>query len=89
VRRGGADKVLGLGILATHPGYRKLGFASQLIQWGCDEADKAGLECFLNASKLGKPLYEKHGYIEQVEAKDPVVPSAAMLRPARKVDEQK
>lgn len=81
--------MLGLEILATHPGYRKLGLASQLIQWGCDEADKEGLECFLNASKLGKPLYEKHGYAEQMHAKDPVVPSAAMLRSARKVDVNK
>ena len=81
--------MLGLEILATHPGYRKLGFGSQLIQWGCDEADKEGLECFLNASKVGKPLYEKHGYVEQIEAKDPFGPSAAMLRPARKMDEHK
>jgi GNAT superfamily N-acetyltransferase len=83
------DEVLGLEILATHPGYRKLGLASQLIQWGCDQADKGGLECFLNASKAGKPLYEKHGYVEQVDAKDPVVPSAAMLRRARKADDSK
>jgi hypothetical protein len=34
-------------------------------------------------------LYEKHGYAEQMHAKDPVVPSAAMLRSARKVDVNK
>jgi hypothetical protein len=38
---------------------------------------------------LGKPLYEKHGYVEQIQAKDAASPSAAMLRSARKVEEHK
>lgn len=51
----------------THPDYQKRGIASMQLQWGCDEADKAGQECYLDASPVGKSLYEKFGYVAQTE----------------------
>lgn len=33
-----------------------------LLQWGAAEADRLGLESYLEASPEGKPLYEKSGY---------------------------
>lgn len=33
-----------------------------LLQWGADQADQAGLESYLEATMVGKPLYERFGY---------------------------
>ena len=33
-----------------------------LIEWGTRQADEAGLECYVEASVMGRPLYEKHGF---------------------------
>lgn len=34
-----------------------------LLKWGAEEADRLGLESYLEASPEGKPLYEKTGFI--------------------------
>jgi hypothetical protein len=33
-----------------------------LLKWGAEEADRLGLDTYLEASPEGKPLYEKAGY---------------------------
>lgn len=33
-----------------------------LLKWGAEEADRLGLESYLEASPEGKPLYEKSGF---------------------------
>ena len=38
-----------------------------LIEVGLKEADKAGLDAYLDATKTGKPLYERMGFVEQKE----------------------
>ena len=35
-----------------------------LLQWGAQEADRLGLDSYLEASPEGKPLYEKKGFRE-------------------------
>lgn len=39
-------KSLGLNALATHPSYQRNGAATMLVQWGMQQADREGLECF-------------------------------------------
>ncbi|KAI1141344.1 acyl-CoA N-acyltransferase [Hypoxylon sp. FL0543] len=51
-----------LGTMKTH---RKRGYATALIEWGTDLADELGVECYLDASPEGRPLYEANGYVEQ------------------------
>jgi hypothetical protein len=33
-----------------------------LLEWGCQKADEAGLDCYLDATSTGKPLYERYGF---------------------------
>ncbi|KAI8965119.1 acyl-CoA N-acyltransferase [Daldinia sp. FL1419] len=54
-----------LEVLATKEEFRKRGYGSALVKWGTELADQLGLECYLDASPAGKPLYEAHGYVEQ------------------------
>lgn len=33
-----------------------------MLQWGAEQADRAGLESYVESSVMGKPLYERFGY---------------------------
>jgi hypothetical protein len=33
-----------------------------LTEWGIQQADEAGLETYLEASEMGRPLYERYGF---------------------------
>lgn len=35
-----------------------------LLKWGAEQADRLGLDSFLEASPEGKPLYERKGFKE-------------------------
>ncbi|KAF1976795.1 acyl-CoA N-acyltransferase [Bimuria novae-zelandiae CBS 107.79] len=59
-------------IILTHPDYRRKGIGAMLVQWGIDMAKELGVEFWLDASPVGKPLYEKMGF-ELVE-RVPLVP---------------
>jgi hypothetical protein len=48
--------------LTTHPDHCRRGAGTMLVKWGTDKADELGLECYLEGSSQGRPLYEKHGY---------------------------
>ncbi|CAG8961277.1 hypothetical protein HYFRA_00013556 [Hymenoscyphus fraxineus] len=48
---------------SVHPNHRSRGVGTRLMQWGIDQADKLGLEVFIEASQAGKPLYDKFGMI--------------------------
>jgi hypothetical protein len=43
-----------------------------LVQWGIDTAKTLGVEFWLNATPVGKPLYEKLGF--EVVERNPLVP---------------
>ena len=51
-----------LAMLFTHPSYRRRGVARQLIDWGIREADRLGLEAFIEATDMGRPVYEAMGF---------------------------
>jgi len=54
-------------VLATDPAHERRGAGSMLIEVGLKEADKAGLDAYLDATKTGKPLYERMGFVGQKE----------------------
>ncbi|KAJ4292057.1 hypothetical protein N0V90_009956 [Kalmusia sp. IMI 367209] len=53
---------LALNWMAVLPTYRRQGIGSLLMKIGTLRADDLGLECWMEASSMGKPLYENHGF---------------------------
>ena len=51
-----------LWLLGTHPRHERKGAGAQLVRWAFPHADAAGLRCYVDASKLGHPLYRKCGF---------------------------
>lgn len=51
-------------VLCVHPEYQRLGIGGKLLDWGLKEADKEGLECWIDSSPFGLGLYKKHGWEE-------------------------
>ncbi|KAK0127842.1 hypothetical protein ONS96_007343 [Cadophora gregata f. sp. sojae] len=51
-----------LDICFTHPLYQKLGAGKLLVEYGVAEADRRGVPAWVEASILGKGLYEKYGF---------------------------
>jgi GNAT superfamily N-acetyltransferase len=51
--------VLVLEMLATHEDYQRRGIAASLIKWGTDQADKQGMETYLDGSEKGQPYYKR------------------------------
>jgi GNAT superfamily N-acetyltransferase len=52
-------------MLSTHPEHQRRGAGSMLVKWGTDIADNLGLKAFVQASRLGKHLYESHGFVDK------------------------
>ncbi|KAF2108657.1 acyl-CoA N-acyltransferase [Lophiotrema nucula] len=50
--------------LITHPLHQRRGAGALLVNWGCEKADEKGVECFVEASPMGRPLYERYGFEE-------------------------
>lgn len=51
--------------------YKGRGIGSLLIQYGCDLADRDGLEIYVDASMDGFPLYQRFGFVLKEEAAMP------------------
>jgi predicted GNAT family N-acyltransferase len=75
-----------LEVLATNTEFQKKGLGSRLLTNICEKADSEGLELYLDASKAAQPLYEKFGFVEQTDKREPKA-SAPMLRLVKKKDE--
>jgi GNAT superfamily N-acetyltransferase len=64
-RRG--ERVQGPAVLLdmcyTNPGWQGKGAGKLLAKWGTEKADELGLKYFVEASYLGRPLYEKFGFV--------------------------
>ncbi|KAI3558266.1 acetyltransferase [Colletotrichum abscissum] len=54
-----------LDTLVTHPEYQRRGAASMLLAWGCALADEDGVAAYVDASKAGKGLYERFGFVDE------------------------
>ncbi|GJC82238.1 hypothetical protein ColLi_05076 [Colletotrichum liriopes] len=72
----GAD----LDTLVTHPDYQRRGAGSLLLKWGCELADENGVGAYVDASKAGKGLYERFGFVDESEADAGEVASMARRR---------
>lgn len=51
-----------LDTLVTLSQHERRGAGSMLIRWGCEKADEANLEAYLEASLMGAPVYARHGF---------------------------
>lgn len=78
-----------LHILCTLPGYQGKGIGSMLVKWGCDQADRDGVEAYLVAALPAISLYKRFGF-ESVEAE--TLPEGYvrtyMVRPRKQVGEE-
>jgi GNAT superfamily N-acetyltransferase len=57
----GARPHMMISMFGTHPDHQRRGAGKMLMEWGCQEADRRGLEIYVEASSMGKGLYEKFG----------------------------
>jgi GNAT superfamily N-acetyltransferase len=57
-----------MAVLAIDPAYQRMGIGKKLLDWGLAKCDEEGWECWIDATKNGKGLYEKCGW-ELVEDK--------------------
>ncbi|KAE9364463.1 hypothetical protein N431DRAFT_489024 [Stipitochalara longipes BDJ] len=53
-----------MAILGVDPKFQRMGVGKKLLEWGLEKADREGIECWIEASPAGKPLYEKFGWRE-------------------------
>ena len=51
-----------LNVLATLPEYHRRGVGAMHLRWGNKQADHLGLQSYLEASPMGRPLYERMQY---------------------------
>ena len=57
------DYVLpGLSTMAVHPAHRRHGIGSLMMAWCIAKIDEMDVESYLEASELGRSLYEANGY---------------------------
>jgi GNAT superfamily N-acetyltransferase len=53
-----------MAILAVLPEYQRIGVGGKLLEWGLQEADREGVECWIDSSPFGLGLYKKFGWKE-------------------------
>lgn len=56
-----------LDILHTHPSHQGRGAGAQLVKWGTDLADQERLQCYLESSPTGYPLFKKCDFEDVTE----------------------
>jgi predicted N-acetyltransferase YhbS len=80
-----------LEFLGVDQDYQEKGLGSTLVGWGCQQADAAGLEVYLDATIKGLPFYRnRFGFQDRKMLEIPVRPGSfgtyeltAVVRPAR------
>jgi GNAT superfamily N-acetyltransferase len=50
--------------IVTHPAHRGKGAAGMLIRWGVEQAERDGMPAYLEAGVMGRPIYERYGFIQ-------------------------
>ena len=78
-----------LDIVATLPEYQGRGAAGELIRWGINKADEAGLEVYLEASPPAVPVYEHYGFttVDTFTPSDFNYTESFMVRRPRKAEQ--
>ncbi|KAF2771517.1 acyl-CoA N-acyltransferase [Teratosphaeria nubilosa] len=51
-----------LDILVVHPAFQRRGAGTQLLSWGCEQADKLGVPIVLESTPAGLSLYQRVGF---------------------------
>ncbi|KAL9051366.1 MAG: hypothetical protein Q9162_006068 [Coniocarpon cinnabarinum] len=51
-----------LEFLAVRTTYARQGVGAMMVEYGCNLADRDGVEAYVDASPAGKPLYERFGF---------------------------
>ncbi|USP75091.1 phenylacetate 2-hydroxylase protein [Curvularia clavata] len=51
-----------LDTLVVKQEHERRGAGGMLVRWGCEKADEADVEAYLEASPMGAPLYARHGF---------------------------
>ena len=52
-----------LSVIFAHPDKCNPEAAALLLQWGTEQADKLGIEAYVEAAYLGRVVYERHGFV--------------------------
>lgn len=75
-----------LELVATRKEYQGKGCAGKLIRYGLEKADEEGVECYLEASPEGAPIYEYFGFkeVERLVVFDGKFVELFMIREGRK-----
>ncbi|CED82491.1 GNAT domain [Phaffia rhodozyma] len=76
--------------LYVHRDHQRKGIGKALLEIGMRKADEEGVECYLEASLTGQPLYERNGFeikewVEIKEGDDYVTRLPAMMRAPSKM----
>ncbi|KAL4987972.1 acyl-CoA N-acyltransferase [Aspergillus falconensis] len=53
----------------VHPDYQGKGIAKRFLAWGIEEADRLGVDVYLEATEAGRPVYERTGFQALKEVK--------------------
>ena len=56
-----------LDIIHTHPSHQGLGAGAQLVKWGTDLADRERVQCYVESSPAGYPLFRNCGFEDVAE----------------------
>ena len=56
------DILLALDLMCVSPLAQRRGVGQRLMDWGCEQADKFGVEAVVEASDEGKGLYARYGF---------------------------
>ncbi|UKZ74460.1 hypothetical protein TrVFT333_002129 [Trichoderma virens FT-333] len=74
-----------LELLAVKPQYQGKGAASLMLRYGVNKADEDKVECFLDASPAGQPIYERYGFrvVQRDTFLEGTYVQCAMVRDAR------
>ncbi|KAL6237493.1 hypothetical protein BDW75DRAFT_78628 [Aspergillus navahoensis] len=48
--------------ICVHPDYQGKGIAKRLLAWGIAEAERLGVDVYLEATEAGRPVYERMGF---------------------------
>lgn len=78
-------------MLGVHEDYQKHGIGARLIKWATDQADRDGLETYLDGSEVGQPYYKRrHAFGSEREISIPDRPQygsfqyRSLIRPPQK-----
>lgn len=53
-----------LEMIVTRAAHQGRGAGAMMMEWGVQRADEDGVECYLDATPEGKPLYGRYGFVD-------------------------